>query len=518
MELIGICSFFTIAILLFNREDDIDNFFVSHRRLQKIIPIMVCFVISLLFAVKFHLSPFNSQIPGIDSSVFLYIGRAMHNGAVPYKDLFDHKGIILYFIEYFGYLIGFGNSVGVWILELLNAFATAYIFYRISKLFSKSDIVCYVTAFVVLFLSSLDFLEGGNLTEEYALPWIALSLYLVTKFFITKEYKARYIILIGFAFAVVFFLRVNMVGIWGALLLSVIIYFVKNNRFCEVFKCAGLFIAGCLIAVIPIIIYLLCNGALQSMIDYYFVFNFSYTDSEASYSILYFFERCVDCAGITVFFIIYTFVTNYRCKVLWLNAFALFVAYLSADISGRGYHHYGIILIPFFVIPTVLSIAPFLEKTKEISNISWKKQTLLPIIVVCLMCIAFQPMCDAYISWRVPRENDELDEYLISCTNEEDDVLILNSDVFYYINSNRSTDNKFFYQQPPIDVSDELFNEFIQEIYSKPSDYIITRVTDGKLEKQNDSYIKLINFLNNECENGKYRLEKHNSFQVYVKE
>ena len=90
--------------------------------------------------------------------------------------------------------------------------------------------------------------------------------------------------------------------------------------------------------------------------------------------------------------------------------------------------------------------------------------------------------------------------------------------VFYYINSNRSTDNKFFYQQPPIDVSDELFNEFIQEIYSKPSDYIITRVTDGKLEKQNDSYIKLINFLNNECENGKYRLEKHNSFQVYVKE
>ena len=95
MELIGICSFFTIAILLFNREDDIDNFFVSHRRLQKIIPIMVCFVISLLFAVKFHLSPFNSQIPRIDSSVFLYIGRAMHNGAVPYKDLFDHKGIIL---------------------------------------------------------------------------------------------------------------------------------------------------------------------------------------------------------------------------------------------------------------------------------------------------------------------------------------------------------------------------------------------------------------------------------------
>ena len=50
------------------------------------------------------------------------------------------------------------------------------------------------------------------------------------------------------------------------------------------------------------------------------------------------------------------------------------------------------------------------------------------------------------------------------------------------------------------------------------SDYIITRVTDDKIEKQNDSYIKVINFLNKECENRKYRLEKYDSFQVYVKE
>lgn len=520
MELIGILGFFTIAILLFNKETDIESFFASHCQLKKLVPVLVCFIISLLFAVKFSLYPFNSKIPGTDSSVFLYIGRAMYGGAVPYKDLFDHKGIILYFIEYIGYVIGFGNSAGVWIFELLNTFATAYIFYLISKLFSKSDIVCYVTIFAVLFLSSNDFFtgEGGNLTEEYALPWIALSLYLVANFFIRKKYKPWHIILIGLAFSVVFFLRVNMVGLWGALLLVVIIYFVKNNRLLEVFKCAGLFILGCLIVVVPIVIYLLWNGALQNMIDYYFVFNFSYTDSESSNGILYFFIRCVIGAGISVFFIVYAFITNCKCKVLWLNAFALFTAFLSADISGRGYYHYGIILIPFFVIPAVLSIYPFFEKTREISKISYNRKILLPIITVCLMCVVCKPMYDVYITWRVPKETSELDEYLASYTNKDDDVLILNNDVVYYINSNRSTNNKFFYQQPPIDISDRLFNEFIQEMVLNSSDYIITRVTDDKIEKQNDSYIKVINFLNKECENRKYRLEKYDSFQVYVKE
>ena len=36
----------------------------------------------------------------VDKAVFVYIGEAMRNGQVPYRDIFDHKGPFLYFINY----------------------------------------------------------------------------------------------------------------------------------------------------------------------------------------------------------------------------------------------------------------------------------------------------------------------------------------------------------------------------------------------------------------------------------
>jgi len=188
MELMGVLGFVVISIIAYNREKQINRVLSKHLFFQKALPFIVCFIISILFAANLNLSPFNSATPGKDSSVFLYIGKAMHNGAVPYKDLFDHKGVLLYFIEYFGYLIGFGNQIGVWIIELINIFATSIIFFYIAKLFTESRIICYLASYIVLHLSSISFFvrEGGNLTEEYALPWNSLSLYLVIRFGIVR--------------------------------------------------------------------------------------------------------------------------------------------------------------------------------------------------------------------------------------------------------------------------------------------------------------------------------------------
>ena len=122
MEIISSLSFFVLALIAYKREDTIEKYLSNYRIMKHIVPFIICFAISFLFAITLALSPFNNLSPGTDSSVFLYIGREMLHGSVPYRDLFDHKGVVLYFIEYLGYLIGFGNKIGVWIIELLNIF------------------------------------------------------------------------------------------------------------------------------------------------------------------------------------------------------------------------------------------------------------------------------------------------------------------------------------------------------------------------------------------------------------
>lgn len=527
MELIGVLGFVVLSIIAYNREERINSYFSAHKTIDRIIPFFVCFIISFLFSINLCLSPFNNLDPYTDSSVFLYIGKSMHNGMIPYKDLFDHKGIVLYFIEYLGYFVGIGNKIGVWIIELINIYVTTLLFYHIARLFSSSKIVCYLATYLVVPFSSLSFFEGGNLVEEYALPWISLSLYIVIKFFITKTYKTWHIIALGVGFTIVLLLRVNMVGLWAPILLATIAFLIKNKRITEIFKCALLFIAGCLCVFIPIMVYLLSTNSLKDMIDYYIVFNLSYTGAHSRRGIITFVFDCISTAGVSIFFIVYSLCINYKNKIIWLNIITLFFAYISAAISGRAYLHYGIILIPFFIIPTTLTILPFMEKTKSISIFIKKRGVVVSVVILCLLCVSLHPTIYVKNNFSASQKQDSLQDYLLSNTNENDDVLILGNSVYTYINSNRYTKNKFFYQEPPIDVSDKLYEEFITELGSKPSDYILNLKSEDSLyqsenNNENDSetysnHQKVIDYLNDECDKGIYQLEKHDGFQVYVR-
>lgn len=518
MELLSVLGVVVLSIIAYNREEQINNYLFFHKRIKRITPLIICFFISLLFSINLCLAPFNKSEPGTDSAVFLYIGKAMQNGLLPYKDLFDHKGIILYFIEYIGYFIGHGSQTGVWIIELANVFVTSILFYYIAKLFSKSRIVCYLTVFIITSLCSLTFYSGGNLVEEYALPWITLSLYIVIKFFVTKTYRKWHIVVLGCSFSIVFFIRVNMVGLWVALLLAVLIYFIKNRRIAEIFKCLFLFIVGCLIVIIPLLLYFITTDSFKEMIEYYFIFNFSYTGSASREGMIKFAFNSITYSGISSFFIVYSFCVYFKKKIIWVNTITLLFAFFSSAISGRSYPHYGIIFIPFFVIPALLTILPFMEKTRSISSPVSKKGIIAAVVAISLMSVLLHPILYIKNNMNTSQEHNELHNYLITNTTEDDDVLILGDNVNDYISANRSTNNKFFYQEPPIDISDKLCDEFIYEINKNQSNYIINSgFTEPKNSGAISNHQKVIAFLNQECKNRIYKLEKHDGFQVYVR-
>ena len=233
------------------------------------------FAFIFLVTLNGGLSPFNNY-PGTDSSIFIYIAQLMQDGMVPYVDVFDHKGLLLYFINYWG--LSIGGYKGIWFLEILFLFLSIVFSYMTIKNLTQNSLLSFfatICSYSILFI----YYDGGNLTEQYALPFLSLSLFFILKFFSYsyKTFKHYQVILIGFSFAAVFMLRPNMVALWILFIPAIIILLISKKQYPILMSYLMFFGIGMLIIFIPSIYYLITKSALYEFFDQYFTFNFMYT-------------------------------------------------------------------------------------------------------------------------------------------------------------------------------------------------------------------------------------------------
>ena len=90
-------------------------------------------LILALTAVVLLRSPIAvGALPETDSSVYLYVASEIQQGSVPYVDTFDHKGPLLYLINWMGLLVG--GWRGVALFEAATFAMTFYFIFRIARL------------------------------------------------------------------------------------------------------------------------------------------------------------------------------------------------------------------------------------------------------------------------------------------------------------------------------------------------------------------------------------------------
>ena len=136
---------------------------------------LLCLCTAFAAASLLRLFPGNARPPIQDSSAFLYIGKRMAEGKLPYQDLFDHKGPLLYLIQRVGIGLTPDSYCGVWLLELLSMVITAWYMLKLAGLVTENRANAYLTVLAVLGACGWMVWQGGNFTEEYALPWIACA-------------------------------------------------------------------------------------------------------------------------------------------------------------------------------------------------------------------------------------------------------------------------------------------------------------------------------------------------------
>lgn len=171
-------------------------------------------VICGVFFVLGPTSPWNMTLTYRDSGVFLYAGWRILNGEIPYRDFWDHKPPVIFYINALGQLITNHSRWGVWLLEFLIVCLAAYIGFRlIRKLLGP-----YPAVFsLFLWLLTLAFIiEGGNLTTEYVLVMQFTALWLIYDAD-KSEYPNWRWFLVGILGGLAFFTKQTTIGIWIAL-------------------------------------------------------------------------------------------------------------------------------------------------------------------------------------------------------------------------------------------------------------------------------------------------------------
>ena len=103
--------------------------------------IFVLFTISALFVLimSFSTSPLYPYYFGGDSAQFQTVGKGWSMGMIPYKNMFDHKGPIIFFVDMLGFLL-IGTSSGIMLLQIVFMFFTLFSLFLLSQLYFKNHI------------------------------------------------------------------------------------------------------------------------------------------------------------------------------------------------------------------------------------------------------------------------------------------------------------------------------------------------------------------------------------------
>ncbi len=528
-ELVAIYAVWKLLGFVFEKKNNNRNVGTTDLNSQKLTVIDVCyaFFVSLSVGMRYVLNPWSDELPGTDSSVFLYMGRMLTEGNVAYKDIFDHKGLYLYFLNTLGIKIsglcetvfggkiligGLANGayVGVWVIEVINSFVFALLIFMIAKLFTKNRIAQYLTVAAVLSaIIVCQLMTDGNLTEEYALPWITMALYICLKYLIKNVYRFYDILLLGFCFGILLFLRVNMIGVF-AILPIIFVMMIRKKLWRDIGICIINFILGAILAVSPVLIYCFKTRSLNDMIQTYFEFNLEYCadGSMPIGTVAWLLFRCMTL--FSILFVVGTLAYR-KDKIIWINFWFYAVSLFMASMSGRFHEHYAIVLLPALIVPLVLLFDLRTESSGIVRKISHACTAMVSVALAMFLIQVFVAM---YQGGSVPE--DEVVAYLKNETSEDDNVLILGNYCVYYLQSDRFSQNRFFFQTPIINNSDRVYQEFLEELAEDMPDVIILIEKKEEILAEDNNLSGVYKLIEKWYDDTVYTEVDYNSFYTYT--
>lgn len=443
-------------------------------------------VVFILCLLTLYSSPLYKGLPDIDSSVFQVMGKGMLEHKIIYRDLFDHKGPIVYIINAMGFFIN--NKYGLFIIEFIIFYIGTIFVYKTSRIVLSKKLSIIVN--LLYMLISFRYFYGGNYTEEYAITFMSIAMYFIIKILYNKEIdKKIYWIIIGATFTINLLIKPTYISIWMAFGIVQLISSIKDRKIKELIKNIGYIIIGVLIIFVPIMLYLIINNAVSSFIYAYINMNMKYSSSSifekikafVELSTRYKYNQYLLMMLISNIVLLFSKKINKRTKS-FVTLFSVVSLILTAW-APNVYSHYLIQLAPCTILESIFLGYIIEQKIREKEILNYKIIRELPInfIYICVIIVATLNVFKITSEHKwiflkqiklhkiVIERVDEVNNYL----NKEDKILVLGNNSYYYLLLNRQPQFKYFFQYPIIEYDEKIREETEKYIIEKKPKVII---------------------------------------------
>jgi len=439
----------------------------------------------------FPSNPTSMTLPSRDSGVFLYVGWRFLNGEIPYRDVWDHKPPLIYFVDALGLSLTPDSLWGVWLLQIVFIFFTLLLVYKL--LDRAFGISAALVGTLVLTSGLLTILEKGNVTEEYALVFQAWCFWLFV-----VAWKEDFPILSSFWIGVLGGLAFNFkqttIGILVTYALALLLIRLFQRKF--PFRDFLALLAGWLVPSVLVVVFLASQNALTDFWTQAFLYNFVYIGTHEGIRRLIpvFFKGFLYLQNGWVLYlavfgwlagIIYAWLKRQHfaeIEPLILIALIDFpIEIIFITISGRSILHYYLTPLPVMAIMvgTLVGTVPFLLGSITRANPQilqrWSPVAILGFVLLAQIGqIAFYPQ---YV--RVLSDNDyaPVIDYVARNTGKDDQVLLIGAESVVNFLARRKAPTRYVYQYPLAllgrrPMFEEYFNQILE---NKPTLIIDTR-------------------------------------------
>lgn len=310
-------------------------------------------VISFLFLLFYsaNTSPLYPDFHGWDSAFFTLAGRMIHSGKIPYVDIIDSKGPLLYWIYALGDCFP-DVRTGVWLLQLVSFFISIYFAFRMVRLFTNNEkkIFFILSTGILIWMGTF---ENGGLTEEFSLPFLVSGLYFLVRYIrgSSLNHPPLYAFWYGISFSCMLLIRITNAALLCGFIASVSVVLFYKKQWKNLFQNMLSFFVGCALIIFPVIYYFYCNNALDDLFLGMFQLAGNYAGSGLGNLNLKSLLTWTCENSLLLFSLVITVLyARRRNTYCGYSAFFADIVLLFVLRLGNGYLHYLTLVVPAFLI------------------------------------------------------------------------------------------------------------------------------------------------------------------------
>ena len=305
--------------------------------------------VAFVMVFSYSTSPLYNLLGG-DSAIFQVVGKYWAQGYLPYVDLFENKGPLIFFINALGYMIH--PRTGLMVPQIILMYLSFLFVWRTLGLFARGKTKIFFFA-LTMFYYVAHYWEGNN-AGEFTMPFLAAATYFFLR---TLKNSAGEKFLcpptIGFVYGLSFggcvLLRTSNAMPTCCYAFLTAIFLLQAREFKTLLKNFLSGVAGFAVIVAPFAIYFAAHGALYDALYGTLLYNLKYTASSEQHwpfvaQLIYGTFNFLPFI-ITVIIAVFALKQKSTNHLLWSGIF-IELTLISMLMTMRPYPHYLMLMLP----------------------------------------------------------------------------------------------------------------------------------------------------------------------------